>query len=86
VAGLVTERARLPIGWAAAAGAFLGGIVVLYLLGAAGWALMLGKSMAEVQVFLLGFLPGDLIKVVLAGLITRSVARMRPGSLLSRPA
>jgi biotin transport system substrate-specific component len=86
VAGLVTERARLPIGWAAAAGAFLGGIVVLYLLGAAGWALMLGKSMAEVQVFLLGFLPGDLIKVVLAGLVTRSVARMRPGSLLSRPA
>jgi biotin transport system substrate-specific component len=86
VAGLVTERARLPIGWAAAAGAFLGGIVVLYLLGAAGWALMLGKSMAEVQVFLLGFLPGDLIKVALAGLITRSVARMRPGSLLSRPA
>jgi biotin transport system substrate-specific component len=47
---------------------------------------MLGKSMAEVQVFLLGFLPGDLIKVALAGLITRSVARMRPGSLLSRPA
>jgi biotin transport system substrate-specific component len=85
VAGLVTERAPLPIGWAAAAGAFLGGIVVLYVLGAAGWALMLGKSMAEVQVFLLGFLPGDLIKVALAGLITRSVARMRPGSLLSRP-
>ena len=86
VAGLVTERAALPIGRAAAAGAFLGGIVVLYVLGAAGWALMLGKSMAEVQVFLLGFLPGDLIKVALAGLITRSVARMRPGSLLSRPA
>ena len=86
VAGLVTERAPLPIGWAAAAGAFLGGIAVLYVLGAAGWALMLGKTMAEVQVFLLAFLPGDLIKVALAGLITRSVARMRPGSLLSRPA
>jgi biotin transport system substrate-specific component len=85
VAGLVTERARLPIGWAAALGACLGGFLVLYPLGAAGWALMLGKTMAEVQVFLLGFLPGDLIKVVLAGLITRAVARMRPGALLSRP-
>lgn len=84
VAGLVVERWRAPVGWAAAAGAFLGGIVVLYPLGAAGWALMLGKTMAEVQVFLLGFLPGDLVKVVLAGLITRGLAQMRPGSLLSR--
>ena len=85
IAGLVVERWRAPVGIAAACGAALGGIVVLYALGAAGWAAMLGKSMAEVQVFLLGFLPGDLIKVGLAGLITRALAQMRPGSLLSRP-
>ena len=29
-------------------------------------------------------LPGDLIKAVLAGLITRGIAQMRPGSVLSR--
>lgn len=84
VAGLVMERWSAPIGPAAFAGAVLGGIVVLYPLGALGWALMLGKSVAEVQVFLLGFLPGDLVKAVLAGLITRGLAQMRPGSLLSR--
>jgi len=85
-AGLVVEQSRLPVGLAAAAGALLGGIIVLYPLGAAGWALMLGKTLAEVKLFLLGFLPGDMIKVVLAGLITRGVARARPGSLLSRSA
>ena len=84
VAGLVVERFRAPILLSAGAGAALGGIVVLYILGATGWALMLDKTLAEVQVFLLAFLPGDLIKVVLAALITRAVAQMRPGALLSR--
>jgi biotin transport system substrate-specific component len=84
-AGLVVERWQAPIGLAAAAGALLGGIVLLYPLGALGWALMLGKTLGEVQAFLLAFLPGDLVKVVLAGAITRTLAQMRPGSLLSRP-
>jgi biotin transport system substrate-specific component len=84
VAGAVVARWRAPVGLAAAAGAFLGGIVVLYPLGALGWALMLGKSAAEVGPFLLAFLPGDLIKVALAGVVTAGLARMRPGSLLSR--
>ncbi len=30
------------------------------------------------------YLPGDLIKAVLAGLVTQALARMRPGALLSR--
>jgi biotin transport system substrate-specific component len=85
VAGLVVERWRAPILISAGAGAALGGMAVLYVLGAAGWALMLDKSLAEVRVFLLAFVPGDLIKVVLAALITRAVAQMRPGALLSRP-
>lgn len=85
LAGLVTERwTSTTVGRAATAGAFLGGIVLLYPIGAAGWALMLGKTLAEVQAFLLAFLPGDLIKVILAGLITAALARMRPQSLLSR--
>ena len=84
VAGLVVERFRASILLSAGAGAALGGIVVLYILGATGWALMLDKTLAEVQIFLLAFLPGDLIKVVLAALITRAVAQMRPEALLSR--
>lgn len=84
VAGLVVERWQAPVGLAAGLGAFLGGVVVLYAFGATGWALMLGKTLGDVQAFLLAFLPGDLIKVVLAGVITGAIARMRPGALLSR--
>lgn len=84
VAGLIVERWRAPILPAATAGAVMGGMVVLYAFGATGWALMLGKSLAEVQVFLLAFVPGDLIKAVLAGLVTQAIAKARPGALLSR--
>ena len=84
VAGLVVERLKAPVTVSAGIGAALGGIVVLYLFGATGWALMLDKTLAEVQVFLLAFLPGDLIKTVLAALITGIIAEMRPQALLSR--
>ena len=85
ITGLVVERWRAPVWLASGVGATLGGILVLYAFGATGWALMLGKSLAEVQVFLLAFLPGDAVKVVLAALVTRALAQMRPGALLSRP-
>ena len=84
IAGLVVERWSAPVLISAGLGAAIGGIVVLYPLGALGWALMLDKTMAEVQIFLLGFLPGDLVKVILAGFITSAIAQMRPGALLSR--
>lgn len=85
VAGLVVERSRTPIGWASGIGAFLGGIVALYAFGIPGMALMLGKSLPEAALLITPYLPGDAIKVVLAALITRGLARMRPGALLSRP-
>lgn len=84
IAGLVVERLRAPILASAGLGAVLGGMVVLYPIGALGWALLLDKSMSEVGVFVLGFLPGDLIKCALAALITRAIGQMRPGVLLSR--
>jgi biotin transport system substrate-specific component len=33
---------------------------------------------------LAAFLPGDVLKAVIAGAVTASLARMRPGVLLSR--
>ena len=85
VAGLVVERWRsVGIAPAAFAGALLGGVVVLYAFGIPGMALVLGKSLPEAALLALPFLPGDLIKVILAAAITRSVAQMRPGALLSR--
>lgn len=84
VAGLVVERWRAPIGLSALAGAFLGGIVVLYAFGITGMALMLGKTWTEAALLATPFLAGDAIKVVLAALITRGLMVVRPGALLSR--
>lgn len=83
-AGWVVERTTLPLGLAASSGAVIGGIGVLYLFGIPGMALVLGKSLPEAALLGMAFLPGDLIKAVLAGLITRGLAQMRPGSVLSR--
>jgi biotin transport system substrate-specific component len=84
VAGLITERWSAPVGIAAFAGAVIGGIVVLYAFGIPGMALILGKSLPEATLLATPFLPGDLIKAALAALVTRGIAQMRPGALLSR--
>jgi len=85
VAGLAVERlttfAVIP---AALIGAFLGGIIALHICGIIGMSVMLGKTLPEAALLDLPFLPGDLIKVVLAALVTQSIARMRPNALLSR--
>ena len=84
VAGLVVEKWRAPVGLAAFAGAILGGIVVLYAFGIAGMAITLGKSLGEAALLSLPFLPGDLIKAALAGLVTHSLFQMRPAVVMSR--
>ena len=84
VAGLVVERWQAPVGVAAFAGSILGGIVVLYAFGIPGMALTLDKTLPEAAVLALPFLAGDLIKAVIAAAVTRSIAQMRPGALLSR--
>lgn len=84
VAGWVMERTTLAPLWAAMAGAVIGGIGVLYVFGIAGMSLILDKSLTEASYLAMAFLPGDLIKVVLAGFVTQAIARARPGALLSR--
>ena len=46
--------------------------------------IMLDKTLPEAAFLGMAFLPGDILKAVLAGLVTQSLARMRPASLLSR--
>jgi len=61
----------------------LGGIVVLYAAGIVGIAAVTGVSMQTATVSTWVFLPGDLVKVVLAALVARGVHAAYPG-LLSR--
>ena len=96
VCGLTVERWRMAIGPAALVGAVTGGIAVLYAFGIPVMAarlteaqiagMPLNPTLSLPLALAALYLPGDLIKAVLAALITRGVARARPGSLLSRPA
>lgn len=83
--GFVMEQMqRLSIAWAAGIASVLGGVVVLYAFGIPGLMVMLNKGFGEALALVAAFIPGDIIKAVLAGLITSGVARARPASLLSR--
>ncbi len=84
VAGWVVERTTLPVGLAAFAGGVIGGVAVLYAFGVTGMAWRLGVTLPEAMLLVGAFLPGDILKAVLCGAVTASLARMRPGVLLSR--
>lgn len=71
-------RARATVLTTAVAALF-GGVVVLYLFGIVGFALVTGKSLAASTAIMWVFIPGDLIKAAFAGAITQAVLRARPG-------
>ena len=84
VSGGLRGRRTLAARPAATFASIIGGIGVLSVFGVIGMAVVLEKSLGE-ALFLAGaFLPGDLIKAVIAGFVTQALARMRPASLLSR--
>lgn len=85
VTGFLMERMqRLPVALAGGVASVIGGIVVLYILGIAGFMAVLDKGLAESFAAMMWFIPGDIIKAVLAGLITAGLFRARPASVLSR--
>ncbi len=86
VTGLVVERWRRGnLALIAGVAAVAGGIGALYLVAVPYymWAKPAGLSEALITA-MAPFMPGDLIKAVLAGLITAALAKARPDSLLSR--
>jgi biotin transport system substrate-specific component len=82
VVGWLTERGGSPyrLAWGVMAN-FVGGVVVLYALGIAGIALVAGISVQAAAVSTWIFLPGDLVKVVVAALVARGVHAAYPGLL-----
>lgn len=80
--GLFVEHVRLrSAGLSAGLGAIFGGILILYILGAAGLAIVTGKTMTEAFGLVAVFIPGDLIKAVITGLLVQALAQARPGAL-----
>lgn len=84
VAGLLVEKTRTTLGIAAFGGALIGGVVVLYLFGITGMALVLGKSWPAASLLVAAYIPGDLLKAGIAGFITHALAKLRPQAVLSR--
>ena len=85
VTGFVMERlSNLNAAVAAGIAAVVGGVLVLYVFGVAGLAIVLGKTIGDAALLVTAFIPGDLIKAVLAALITAALYRARPNSVPSR--
>lgn len=82
VTGLFVEHVALrPVALRAAIGSVLGGIGVLYALGVVGMSIGLGKTISECALLVLAFLPGDLLKAGVTGMLVAAVARARPQAL-----
>ncbi|MFC3024495.1 biotin transporter BioY [Vibrio zhugei] len=62
----------------------IGGIIVVYIFGIVGMSIVLKKNLWECAIMASIFLPGDIIKAIIAGLLTSSIAKARPSSVLSR--
>ena len=85
VTGLIVEKWYGPsLTIVAAVVSVIGGIVVLYIFGIIGLSIALDKSLLESAALVTVFIPGDIIKAVLAGFITSGLAKARPASVLSR--
>ena len=85
VTGLIVEKWQTaPIAAAAGFASIIGGIVVLYAFGIVGMSITLEKSLLEASALVTAFVPGDLIKAVIAGILTGALAKARPASILSR--
>lgn len=84
VIGWLSERggSTYRLAWGVVANLF-GGIVVLYAAGIVGIAAVTGVSVQAATVTTWVFLPGDVVKAILAALVARGVHAAYPG-LLSR--
>ena len=85
VTGLIVEKWRsASLTVAAGVASIVGGVFVLYIFGIAGLAIALKKPFIEAAMLVMIFIPGDIIKAVLAAFITNGLAKARPASVLSR--
>ncbi|MEF9604355.1 biotin transporter BioY, partial [Paracoccus sp. PXZ] len=80
--GLFVEHVRLrSAGLAAGLGSVFGGIVILYIFGATGLAIVAQKSLVEAFTLVAIFIPGDLLKAAITGMLVQALAKIRPQTL-----
>jgi len=85
VTGLIMEHVRSkPIVMIAVIASIVGGIIVLYVFGIAGMSMNLNKPVLESAALVLVYIPGDIVKAIIAGFLTGALFNARPNSVLSR--
>lgn len=85
VTGLIVEKLRIGnLGVEAGIASLIGGILVLYAIATVYFAIMSDTSLIAASATMMIYVPGDLIKVVLAGVITAALYSVRPSAVLSR--
>ena len=85
VTGWITEKWRSPaLAVVAGVASVIGGIVVLYIFGIVGLSIALDKTALQSAALVTAFIPGDLLKAGIAGLLTSAIYKARPNSVLSR--
>jgi len=85
VTGLVMERlARWPTLPAAVLASLIGGVAGIYLVGVPFLAWAANMTLTQAFVASLVFLPGDIIKAVLAGIIAQTASRAIPDAIAGR--
>ncbi|MFY0682328.1 MAG: biotin transporter BioY [Thalassovita sp.] len=79
VTGYLADSWRARGGWIfTSVAAFVGCVVVLNVLGIIGMSIKLDKTLAEATLLATPFIPGDVVKCVLAGLMTQALFKARP--------
>lgn len=82
VTGLFVEHVRIASpGLRAGLASVLGAIVVLYAMGITGLALVTGKTLPQAAMLVSVFIPGDLLKAGITGMLVQGLARARPQAL-----
>lgn len=88
VTGWLMRRFDARSGRALFASAFIsslvGGVLVIYLFGIAGLALLAHMTLTQAAIAVLAFIPGDLIKCFLCAALVQNIVRAMPGWRLDR--
>ncbi|GGG15469.1 BioY family transporter [Rhodococcoides trifolii] len=86
VIGLLTARIlpKYPL-WAGLVVNVIGGIVVIYFFGVLGVVLRTDLGVAAATTSIFAYIPGDLVKVVIAAVVAKGVHRAYPGLIRSAP-
>ncbi|MEC5169596.1 biotin transporter BioY [Glaciihabitans sp. GrIS 2.15] len=69
---------RPPTWWRTMLGCFIGGIVIVYAVGIPFQSLITGLPLAKTALFSAVFVPGDIVKVVIATIVTLALWRAYP--------